>query len=274
MKRPDLIEAAGDKLSRVERFQIRAIRRTIEPGAVNDAVRWCQRSIGARWINFATSKLRHVHGLDRLPPLDPRKSYVCVSNHRSFFDLYIITSYLVGTGRLKNRIIFPVRSEFFYDRPLGFFVNGSMSFFAMYPPIFRDRKRAAANLASLDELSWVLRRGGAFAGIHPEGTRNKGDDPYDLLPAQSGVGRVIHKARVAVLPVFINGLGNDIVKQVRSNFDGSGRDVIIVFGEPLELGDLLDRPGSPRTYRTISERCLQAIGELGREERELRASRH
>jgi len=65
-----------------------------------------------------------------------------------------------------------------------------MSFLAMYPPIFRERSRAALNLVGLDELAWLLRRGGTFLGIHPEGTRGKGDDPYTLLPAQPGVGRI------------------------------------------------------------------------------------
>ncbi len=83
---------------------------------------------------------------------------------------------LVANG-LLHRILFPVRSTFFYDHPLGPFVNGVMSFFAMYPPIFRDRKRAALNLASLDELAGLLRRGGFFRAS-TLGTCNKTDDPY------------------------------------------------------------------------------------------------
>ncbi|MGE0328510.1 MAG: lysophospholipid acyltransferase family protein, partial [Polyangiaceae bacterium] len=190
-------------------------------------------------------------------------------NHRSFFDLYLVTANLVRLG-LQQRIIFPVRSEFFYDKPLGFVVNGAMSFFAMYPPIFRERSRAALNLASLDELAYRLTCGGTFVGIHPEGTRKKDDDPYTFLPAQSGVGRVIHKAGVRVLPVFINGLINDIALQVKSNFDGTGAPIHIVFGEPLDVDDLLAKPGSPKTYKAIAERCLETIGQLGQEEKAIR----
>jgi 1-acyl-sn-glycerol-3-phosphate acyltransferase len=269
MQRPDLETAGGERLRRSERFQIRFIRRTIEPGAADRAIRWCQRHVGASWIHFCTRHLVAVHHAERLPSLDPLRSFVCVANHRSFFDLYVVTAFLVRHG-LGHRILFPVRANFFYERPLGFAVNGVMSFFAMYPPIFRERRRLALNAASIDELVWLLRRGGIFAGLHPEGTRKLDDDPYTFLPAQTGVGRVIHGARVDVLPVFINGLQNDLRRQVASNFDRTGTPINVVFGSPLELGDLLDTKGSPRVYRAITERVMDAIGALGQEEKSLR----
>jgi 1-acyl-sn-glycerol-3-phosphate acyltransferase len=269
MDRPDLIAEGGKQLSRIERFTIAAIRRTFEPGPFDALVRFGQRYVGAQWITLATKNLVSVHGLERLPELDPRKSYICASNHRSFFDLYVVTAYLVRRG-MPHRLVFPVRSEFFYDSPLGLFVNGVMSFFAMYPPIFRERSRAALNLVGLDELSWMLKRGGAFLGMHPEGTRNKGGDPCALLPAQPGVGRIIHHSRATVLPVFINGLLNDLPKQVTSNFDGTGVPVHIVFGKPVDYGSLLDLRGSPRTYRAIADKTLAVIADLGREEKAYR----
>lgn len=264
--RPDLIREGGERLSRLERLNIGAVRRTFEPGPVDRAVRFCQRHIGAEWITTVTRNLLHVHGLERLPPFDPGKSYICASNHRSFFDLYVITGYLVKNG-LPHRLVFPVRSDFFYDSPLGLLVNGLMSFLAMYPPIFRDRARAALNLVGLDELAWMLRRGGTFLGMHPEGTRGRGDDPYEMLPAQSGVGRLIHKSGAAVLPVFVNGLLNDLPRQVTSNYDGTGVPVHIVFGAPLDYGELASQKGSPRVYRAIADQTRSAIIELGHEER-------
>lgn len=273
MSESDLIASGGDRLSRLERFHIRAIRQTFEPGFWDGAVRFCQRHIGAQWIRIATQNLLTVHGLDRLPPLDPGKSFICASNHRSFFDLYVVTAYLVNMG-MPHRMVFPVRSEFFYDHPLGGVVNGLMSFFAMYPPIFRDRSRAALNLVGLDELTGMLVRGGMFLGMHPEGTRKKDDDPYTLLPAQPGVGRIIHGSRSTVLPVFVNGLlQKDLRRQVLSNFDGSGVPIHIVFGHPVDFGELLDARASPRVYRAIAERTLEAISELGQEEKAIRAAR-
>ena len=241
---------------------------------VDTAVRWLQRNLGATWINFVTKNLRNVYGLDRLPPLDASalgQSFLCVSNHRSFFDLYIVTATLVARG-MPHRIVFPVRANFFYTNPLGLFVNGAMSFFAMYPPLFRERERAALNLSSLDEVVWLLKNGGTFCGLHPEGARKKDDDPYTFLAAQSGVGRIIHRARVPVLPVFINGPGNDFMKQIEGGVRKNGTPIVVVFGEPIDFGTMLDEPQSPRIYRRISERTLEVIGQLGEEERAIRAS--
>jgi 1-acyl-sn-glycerol-3-phosphate acyltransferase len=256
-------------LTRLEQLQIRLVRATLNPGPMDSAIRFCQRTLGQRWIRAVSSRLRQVHGLDRLPAWNPSQSLILVANHRSFFDLYVTTAELVAHG-LPQRILFPVRSNFFYDHPLGPFVNGTMSFFAMYPPIFRDRRRAALNLASLDELAALLRRGGFFVGIHPEGTRKRDDDPYTLLPAQSGVGRVVHKARVPVVPVFVNGLGNDVVRQLRAGVTGRGDPIRLVFGAPIDFGPLLDAPSGPGTYKRLAERCLEAIALLGQEEKKLR----
>ena len=195
-ERPDLVALGQERLSWLERRLIAFVRWTFEPGFVDRLVRRLQRIIGSTWIHHFTKHLRFVFGMERLPRFEKHQSYVLVSNHRSFFDLYVVTGHLVRLG-LKHRILFPVRASFFYDSPLGLFVNGVMSFFAMYPPIFRERKKAFLNPASIEELGWLLRRGGMLAGIHPEGTRNLGDDPYSFLPAQRGVGKIIHAARRA-----------------------------------------------------------------------------
>ena len=141
----------------------------------------------------------------------------------------------------------------------------------MYPPIFRDRKRLSLNHTAFSELSRALQLDGRSAGIHPEGTRNLGDDPYELLPAQSGVGRLIHIANVEVIPVFINGLGNDLVKQIKGNFNRKGERINVVFGAPIDFGDLRDGPPTAKTHKAIAERTLDVIRTLGEEERAIRA---
>jgi len=265
----DLLEF-GELLSPIEQKQIAFVKKSFEPGPLDRAVRLAQRYIGSNWIEHCTRNIRHVHGLDRLPTWDPNKSYLVVANHRSFFDLYVVTGYLVNRD-MPHRLVFPVRSQFFYDKRIGLFVNGVMSFFAMYPPVFRERHRAALNLASLDETVRLLKRPGTFVGLHPEGTRNQTDDPYTLLPAQTGVGRIIQAAKVSVLPVFVNGLGNDLPKQVAGNFTRKGTPIVVVFGKPIDFGDMLNQPSSPRAHRRISEYTLEQIRLLGEEERAIRA---
>jgi 1-acyl-sn-glycerol-3-phosphate acyltransferase len=237
-------------------------------------LRFLQRTVGVFWITKATRHLHHVHHLERLQPLMPDKSFILVANHRSFFDLYVLTAELLRSG-MRQRIVFPVRSNFFYDTVAGFFVNGVMSFFAMYPPLFRDKRRTALNVLGLKELALLLQAGNTLVGIHPEGRRNPGDDPYQLLPAQSGVGRLIHAARgVSVVPVFTNGLlPNNLPRQIMSNFDGTGTLIHSVFGHPIDFGGLLDEPASPRLFTKISETCLDAVRALGHEEKAVRAAR-
>jgi 1-acyl-sn-glycerol-3-phosphate acyltransferase len=284
----ELLRIGETALKPLEQAQIRLVRASLKPGPLDRATRAMQRTVGQAWIRAVTSRLRHVHGLNRLPPWNRATSILCVANHRSFFDLFVTTAELVARG-LPQRILFPVRSNFFYDHPLGPLVNGAMSFFAMYPPIFRDRKRAALNLASLDEIAALLRHGGFFVGMHPEGMRKKDGDPYALLPAQGGVGRVIRKAaspshddvssasrraghETIVLPVFVNGLGNDFAKQVKDGLTGRGEPIHMVFGEPIDFGDLLGAPETPRTYKALADKCVDVLTKLGHEERALRAA--
>lgn len=270
MRQHDLISAGKDKLSAMERWQIRTIRRSLQHGRVDQALRWCQRNIGARWIHWATGNLSTLHHLERIPTFGPQESFILVANHRSFFDLYLITSELIRRG-LTQRIVFPVRSNFFYDSALGFALNGAMSFFAMYPPIFRDPSRAALNVIGLDELVGLLHAGGTFVGIHPEGRRNPSEDPRQLLPGQTGVGRLVRRARVPVIPAFTNGLHpSDFMAQIRGNFTRSGPPIHTLFGAPIDFGGLLDAPTSPRTYRAITDRIMSEIAQLGEEEARLR----
>jgi 1-acyl-sn-glycerol-3-phosphate acyltransferase len=262
-----------DDLTAIERWQIRFVRRTFDSARLHSVIRVFQRHFSANWIDVSTRNLLHVRGVQRLPAFERGSSTILVANHRSFFDLYAVSSVIVKRG-VDQRLMFPVRSQFFYDSPLGLAVNGAMSLFAMYPPVFRDRDRVALNRASVDEVIRLLRDGGAFVGLHPEGKRNKTDDPYALLPARPGVGRIIQatRGRAVVIPVFVNGLGNDIVRQVAGNYRKNGAPVTIVFGEPVTFGGLLDEAPSASLHQRISQHALDAVGALGAEERALRAT--
>ena len=268
--RPALFSAARERLTWVERVNIALIRRTFSFPPLDALMRWCQRFPGATWVEVCTRQLRHVRGLERLPELRALDRFILVANHRSYFDLFVCSMLLFKHG-LRRRVMFPVRSGFFYDNLLGWIVNGAMSWFSMYPPIFRERKKLVLNHTAMSEMAWFLNNRKLGAGIHPEGTRNKGDDAYALLPAQSGVGRLIHRAHVPVIPVFINGLGNRLPQQILGNFTGSGAPITVVFGAPIDFGELLEAPGSARTYRRIADRTMEVIAALGEEERAFRA---
>ena len=174
-------------------------------------------------------------------------------------------------ARRRADVVFPVRASFFYERPLGLFVNMVMAMFTMYPPVFRDREKKEFNGFSIARTIEIARTPGAMVGYHPEGTRGKGPDPYELLPAQPGVGQIIYEARPQVLPVFINGLrGHDLPRQIRSNWDGTGVPIWEVFGEPMNLQRFYAMPREETTYRAIAQHVLGEIGRLAQRERWLR----
>ncbi|MGF1508968.1 MAG: lysophospholipid acyltransferase family protein [Myxococcota bacterium] len=257
-------------LSPIERFHLNFVRESLKRRWMDRTFTLLQQHVGARWIDWCTYNLRTVYGLDHITPFRYR-SIVLVANHRSFFDMFVINAVLYREGGFRQRFLFPVRSNFFYDNPAGIVVNGIMSFFSMYPPVFRDRARASLNHQSFQELSASMKAGLRSAGVHPEGTRNRFEDPYTFLPAQSGVGRLIHVSGAPVLPVFINGLQNDLLSQVRSNFTRGGEPIHVLFGPPVELEDLLAKKGNGRIYKAVADRVMDDIAALGQQERMLRA---
>lgn len=256
------------RLSRLESAQTWIVRSTHTTVPLNRMFRSFQREVGARWIVAGVKNQLHVHGLEHVRPYR-RTPILLVANHRSFFDMFVINAVLYRRAGFDQRFLFPVRAHFFYDSLLGLVVNGVISFFSMYPPIFRDRRRSL-NLESWQELATLLTEGGRSAGLHPEGTRNRGPDPYALLPVHSGVGRLVHATGVPVLPAFINGLSNHALDQIWRNLRHLGPPVNLVFGPELDLTALRSMPPRGRTYKAIAEEVGRGIAQLAEVERSLR----
>ena len=229
------------------------------------------RHVGAGWVYPCCKNLLHIEGLEHVRALRPPAGVLLVANHRSFFDMYVLSMILFRETDLLGRIYFPVRAEFFYDHPAGLVVNGLMSGWSMYPPVLRQPARNDFNDYTMARIVELLAQPGTLVGFHPEGTRNKTDDPYTLLPAYPGVGQLIHAARPTVVPAFVLGMGNQVVRQIRSNFDGTGRRIIVVFGPPLDLDRFLAQAPRLRTYFELARFVRAEITRLGERERALRA---
>jgi 1-acyl-sn-glycerol-3-phosphate acyltransferase len=210
-----------------------------------------------------------LHGLDRLARYDERDSILLVANHRSFFDFYVVSAVLYWRTPLSRRMFFPVRSTFFYDHPLGPFVNAAMSGMRMFPPIMRDKERAAFNLFSVERAIEELEMPGTIMGLHPEGTRNKGDDPYTFLPAQSGVGRIaLDAARASIVPVFVHGMSSSLGTELRRNWGAPSEHVIdVMFGPAIDLSDLRASKARAASLKRAANRCLDGIKALAEEHR-------
>ena len=262
----------AEELAALGKFERLAVRFAEAMNRGPRAKAWSQaylKHVGQRWVWHATRRLTHVHGEDALRALPPGRGVLLCTNHRSFFDQFVVMAhYAHALGHLP-RLFFPVRGNFFYENPLGLLVNGLMAAFCMYPPIFRDPKKSAFNRYTQARLVELLAQPDTIVGVHPEGRRGKGEDPYTLLPAQPGVGQLILEARPTVLPAFIHGLSNDVAGQILGNYTGRGRPVVIVFGAPLGLA-LEGVPNRLRTHKQIADRVVDAIRQLGVKEREIR----
>jgi 1-acyl-sn-glycerol-3-phosphate acyltransferase len=218
-----------------------------------------------------------IHGLEHLAGFGKKDSVLLVANHRSFFDFFSITAILYWRTRLTKRIFFPVRQTFFYDHPAGPLVNAIMSGMRMFPPVMREKEKRAFNnyvvARSIEELN--REDIGTVLGLHPEGTRNKGDDPYSFLPAQPGVGRVaLGATRAHVIPVFALGMGQSIAGEVRRNvLAPHDHPVDMYFGAPIDFSDLRPKASMLTTQKRASDRCLDAIKQLAERQRRAAAVR-
>jgi 1-acyl-sn-glycerol-3-phosphate acyltransferase len=231
------------------------------------------RHFPRRLVSACSRNLLHVAGLENLTALAPDRGVLVASNHRSFFDLYVISDQMLRSCPWVDSLYFPVRSEFFYTRASGTLVNAAMSALAMYPPIFRDPAKRPLNEHAVQVLKSRCTSPGALIGIHPEGKRGTGDDPYAMLPPKAGTGEIVFHAKPIVLPVFLLGISNSLVGQLEGNQRKTGEPITVCYGKPLDLSAYFDRPAEHATYLAISAAVCDAIADLGRQERELRRER-
>ncbi|HEX8069724.1 MAG TPA: lysophospholipid acyltransferase family protein [Pyrinomonadaceae bacterium] len=258
-------------LAPMERFAFRLTHR-MNGGRWKRFWTLCQRTLGAGWIRLATYNLMRVYGLEHVEATDHARPLLLVANHRSFFDMYVVSAELFRRTRWQKSLFFPVRARFFYESPLGLFVNLVMGWWSMYPPFFTGGDKPMPEKREFDKYSMrrlvdLCRRGaGHVVGFHPEGTRNKGADPYSYLRPQPGVGRVIRAADPQVVPVFIAGLGNDLPRQVLGNWTG-GPPIRIHFGPVLDLARFQTQPDRLRTHKEIADFVMLKIAELGEQDR-------
>ena len=229
------------------------------------------RGFGRWFVWLFCGRRFAVTGQEHLDRLETSDRLLVVANHRSFFDFYVVLCLLWLRSRTPHRIVMPVRSPFFYDTIVGPIVNLAMSGYSMFPPILRDRQRGAVfNKFSQDRIVEELDRPGTVMGMHPEGRRNKGPDPYTFLPARPGTGRLLRKAKpgVVVLPVFVTGITNSAPLELYRNWFAAGRwPIDLVFGAPIDLSDLCALPDGHETHMRIVERCMEEIRTLADQHR-------
>ena len=193
----------------------------------------------------ATWRLWNHSGLENLAGLDenrPARGIMLVGNHRSFFDMFVAITIVWWHTGLVRRIYFPVRSKFFYESWAGILVNFFFAGGCMWPPVFRDERKARLNPVGLDQMAWVADQPGTILGFHPEGTRGKGPDPHFIQPARRGIGELVKRCHpdLVLLPFFVGGMTNDFVYEVSRNVRPGkiGDGIRFNWGAPVRAGGL------------------------------------
>src|ERR1043165_8173339 len=137
---------------------------------------------GRAWLRLSGVKV-HVRGLDLL---DPKQTYVFVSNHRSYIDTATLFVYLersIGLLAKKELLKVPV---------LGVGM-GFVNVMAI------DRTNRESAIRTTEAAARRIQSGVSFA-VFVEGTRAK---PGELLPFKKGAFYMARQAGVPVVPVAI-----------------------------------------------------------------------
>ena len=140
-------------------------------------------TFGAKaWLRLSGVRVK-VRGLDYL---DPKQTYVFVSNHRSYLDtatLFVFTGRRIGLLAKKELLKVPI---------LGVGM-GFVNVMAI------DRTNRESAIRTVDAAVKRIQSGVSFA-VFVEGTRAK---PGELLPFKKGAFYMAQQANVPVVPVAI-----------------------------------------------------------------------
>ncbi|MCC6316488.1 MAG: 1-acyl-sn-glycerol-3-phosphate acyltransferase [Gemmatimonadaceae bacterium] len=226
-----------------------------------------QRWFGALAVRFLTRNLVREHGFAHVEAAIERGPVLLVANHRTYFDMFIVSSLLHRRLRRRLRLYFPVVGQYYYQSVVGMVLNQVAASWSMFPPLFALPTHGASDRYALDLLCDLCARGpGTVLGIHPEGGRNLNPDRYSFMRFQPGTGRIIHAARPIVVPVFIAGLSTHLGEQVRGNWRG-GEDVRVWFGAPVDLDAHHALPGKGSTYKAIVDEVMAHVRGLAEQDR-------
>ena len=170
---------------------------------------------GARnWLRFSGVRVR-VKGLELL---DPKQTYVFVSNHRSYLDtaaMFVYTGRRIGLLAKKELLKVPV---------LGVGM-GFVNVMAI------DRSNRESAIRTTEAAAQRIKSGVSFA-VFVEGTRAK---PGELLPFKKGAFYMARQAGVPVVPVAIK---NSDVLMGKGTGEARSGTIEMVLMKPIDTNGL------------------------------------
>lgn len=210
------------------------------------AFRWCWRSPYGLWqalIYFLTLFLTRIRWRTQVPPfpLPPGQGAVIISNHRASVDPFFIQI-------VANRYVrWFVAREYCEHPAFGWFLRATHAI-----PTNRGGVDTAATKLAIRAASQ-----GDLIGMFPEGRINRTDE--FMLPGRPGAVLVAIKARVPILPCYIEGApyGGHVVSPLLMT-----ARVRVRFGEPLDLSAYYDRELEADVLGKVCLEALAAIAKL------------
>ena len=159
-----------------------------------------------------------VRGLENIPK---DQAVLYVGNHRSYFDIlvgYTTVPTLLGFVAKKEMRRYPLLAQWMEN------VNC----------LFLDRENPKEGLKTiLQGIEYVKR--GVSVWIFPEGTRNRNEDPLDLLPFKEGSLKIAEKSGCPVVPVALTGTADVFERHLPFIYPAH---VTIEFGKPFIVKEL------------------------------------
>lgn len=187
------------------------------------------------WIfhRYATHGLKHV----------PREGgCILVSNHASFLDPIAVCC------NIWNRHVY------FLTRDTLFKQSRFMRWWAIAVgtlPIDRTK----GDIRALKGTINLVRHGNMFC-LFPEGTRTRDGR---LQPVKAGIGFLIEKAGVPVIPVYISGSFEAFSRDTRWI---KPRKIAVYFGKPVTPADCAVFKGDPERHQKIADLVMARIAAL------------
>jgi 1-acyl-sn-glycerol-3-phosphate acyltransferase len=185
------------------------------------------------WLKACGAKVE-VKGREHL---DENRSYVFVSNHRSYLDtatLFRYTGKRVGIVAKKELLKAPILGQ-------------GMSFVNI---IAIDRTNAERALRSMEKAREVMENGYSF-GVFAEGTRGM---PGELLPFKKGAFHLALQTNASIIPVAIKNTDRMMGKKTGVAYPGTIEMVLL---PPIETDDL----NAEKDIMTLLRKTREAIAE-------------
>lgn len=166
---------------------------------------------------------------------------IIAANHASFLD-----PPAVSVGVTHREVSYMARDSLFHNKLLAWV----MYKFAVIP-ISRDRGDVGALKKGIQTL-----KSGRCIGLFPEGTRTPDGE---LQTAKGGIGFLIAKAGVPVVPAYIQGSYQAWSRNAKIIHPAKLR---VIYGPPLTTEELAAMGNSKEAYEAIGALVMQRIGEL------------